>query len=145
MNSNWKYNPEMLKSGQNRRFFCSVRPWNLTDDLEQLKGTSSRLCQALRLISQPLVNSNLGYSKGTPKSGQNQWFFCPVWTWKLMDDFEKQKGTSFMLLQALCIFSKPSANSNSVTVWKHQNRGKFVLTSVTLTFDLLYGHHFSQW
>ena len=33
---NWKrsYSPETLNSGQNRRFFCPVWPWNLTDDLE---------------------------------------------------------------------------------------------------------------
>ena len=29
--------------------------------------------------------------------------FCPVWPWKLTDDLEKQQGTSYMLLQALCI------------------------------------------
>ena len=29
--------------------------------------------------------------------------FCPVWPWNLMDDLEKQKSTSSMLLQALQI------------------------------------------
>ena len=38
-------------------------------------------------------------------------FFCPVWPWNLTDDLEKQQGTSSMLLQALCIISKPSVNS----------------------------------
>ena len=39
-------------------------------------------------------------------------FFCAVWPWNLTDDLGKQKGTSFMLLQALCIISKPSVNWN---------------------------------
>ena len=37
---------------------------------------------------------------------------CPVWTWKLTNDLEKQKGTSSILHQALCIISNPSAKSN---------------------------------
>ena len=40
-------------------------------------------------------------------------FFCPAWPWNLTDDIEKQQGTSSMLLQALCIISQPSVNSNS--------------------------------
>ena len=30
-----------------------------------------------------------------------------MWPWNLTDDLEKQKGTSSMLLQALCIISEP--------------------------------------
>ena len=33
VNSNWRYNPETLNSGQNWRFFCPVWHWNLTDDI----------------------------------------------------------------------------------------------------------------
>ena len=45
------------------------------------------------------------------KFGWKSAIFCPVWPWNSTDDLEKQKGTSFMLLQALCINSKPSVNS----------------------------------
>ena len=38
--------------------------------------------------------------------------FCSVWPWNLMDDLEKQEGTSSMLLQALCIISSSYVNSN---------------------------------
>ena len=44
----------------------------------------------------------------------------PIWVkfgavrpWNLTDDLAKQKGTSSMLLQALCIISYPLVNSNS--------------------------------
>ena len=36
----------------------------------------------------------------------------PVWPWNLMDDLGKQKSTSSMLLQALCIILYPLVNSN---------------------------------
>ena len=38
--------------------------------------------------------------------------FQPMWPWNLMDDLEKQKGTSRILYQALCIISNPSVSSN---------------------------------
>ena len=37
---------------------------------------------------------------------RSKWaIFCHVWPWNLKDDFEKQQGTSSMLLQAFCIIS----------------------------------------
>ena len=38
--------------------------------------------------------------------------FCPVWSWNLMDDHEKQQGTSPKQHQALCIISSSYVNSN---------------------------------
>ena len=35
VNSNWNYSPKTPDSGQNRRFFCHVWPWNLINDLEK--------------------------------------------------------------------------------------------------------------
>ena len=55
---------------------------------------------------------NWSYSPETLNLGQNRQFFCPVWPWNLTDALEKQWGTSPMLLQALCIISQPSMNSN---------------------------------
>ena len=44
--------------------------------------------------------------------GSKSAIFCPLWPWNLTDALEKQLGTSSMLLQALCIISQPSVNSN---------------------------------
>ena len=49
---------------------------------------------------------------GNAQFGSKSAIYCPVWLSNLMDDLGKQKGTSSMLLQALCITSKPSVNSN---------------------------------
>ena len=58
------------------------------------------------------MNSNWSYSPETLNSGQNWWFFCPMWPWNLMNDLGKQQGTSSILRQAFCIISKLSVNSN---------------------------------
>ena len=42
---------------------------------------------------------------GNAQVGSTLVIFCPVWPWDLMDDLEKQFGTSSMLLQALCSIS----------------------------------------
>ena len=64
-------------------------------------------------------------------------FFCPAWPWKLMDDLEKQKGTSSVLLQILCVISNPLVNSNlsysPETLNSGQNRD--FLSCVILKFD----------
>ena len=67
-------------------------------------------------------------------SGQNWQFFCPVWPWNLMDDLEKQQGTSSMLLQALCIISSHWWIQTRVTVRKRPIWVKFddFLSRVTL-------------
>ena len=49
---------------------------------------------------------------GNAQFGSNLMIFRAVWPWNLTDDFEKQQGTSSMLLQALCIISWPLVNSN---------------------------------
>ena len=63
--------------------------------------------------------------------------FCPMWPWQLMDDIEKPIGHLFYATArishhflAMCKFE--------LELWsgKAQNGAKFVLASVTLTFDL---------
>ena len=54
----------------------------------------------------------LELQSGNVQFGSKSAIFCPVWPWNLTDDLEIQKGTSCMLLQALCIISQPSLNSN---------------------------------
>ena len=63
--------------------------------------------------------------------------FCPVWPWNLMDNLGKQKGTSSILHQALCIISNPLVNSN----WSYSPENSIwvkisnFLSCVTLKFD----------
>ena len=71
--------------GSNSTIFRAVRPWNLTDDLEKQKGTSSMLLQALCCISYPLVNSNWSNSPLTPNLGQIWRFLepCDLEIWRM--------------------------------------------------------------
>ena len=46
------------------------------------------------------------------KIGFKSSIFRSMWPWNLMDDLEKQQGTSSVLHQALCIISNPLVNSN---------------------------------
>ena len=80
------------------------------------------------------VNSNSNYS---PETGQNRRFFCPVWAWNLTDDLEKQQDAVSVPMQDLCIIF--------VAMWEFklelrsrnaQTGAKFVLTSMTLSFNL---------
>ena len=60
------------------------------DDLEKQMGTSSVLCHALCIISNPLVNSNWSYSPETLNLCQNgDFLFCVTlkfhrWPWKII-------------------------------------------------------------
>ena len=61
--------------------FLAVWPWNLTDDFEELKGTSSKQHQALCIIiSSPYLNSNWSYGPETAKLGHD---LCDLdlWPW----------------------------------------------------------------
>ena len=46
------------------------------------------------------------------KIGFKSLIFGPMWPGNLMEDLKKQQGTSSILCPALCVISKPSANSN---------------------------------
>ena len=63
---------------------------------------------------------------------KNSTIFRAVWPWYLADDLEKQQGTSSKQHQALCIISSLYVNSN----WSYSPETGWVVTSVTLTFDL---------
>ena len=72
-----------------KSIFQPIWPWNLMDDLEiwwmTLKNNSmtSLLCQALCIISNPLVNSNWSHSPERHNSGQIWQFFvlCDLNIW----------------------------------------------------------------
>ena len=57
--------------------FFPVWPWNLMDNIGKQQGTSSILHQALCIISNPSVKSNLSYSPETLNSGKIGDFFVP--------------------------------------------------------------------
>ena len=68
--------------------------------------------------------------------GSKSAIFCPVWPRNLMEDIEKQKGTSSILHQALCTISKPWVNSNWGYSLKTLNLGQNQrLSHVTLKFN----------
>ena len=93
-------------------FVCPVWPWNSTDDLEKQQGTSSMLLQALCIIrSHQWIQTGITVRKRSilVKIGE---FFCPVWLSNSMNDYQKQKCTSSILLYAFSIISKPLATSN---------------------------------
>ena len=47
----------------------------------------------------------LDLQSGNVQFGSKSAIFCPVRPWNLKDDLQKQQGTSYMLLQSLCIIS----------------------------------------
>ena len=66
--------------GENWQIFLAVWPWNLTDDLEKQKGTSSKQHQALCFISSSYVQSNWSYGPETAKWGHD---LCDLDLWPL--------------------------------------------------------------
>ena len=64
-------------------------------------------------------------------------FFCPARPSNFTDNLEKQKGTSSILRQDLCIISKPSVNSNLGCSPETPNLGQNqrFFSRVTLRFD----------
>ena len=55
-----------------------------------LEICSSILCQALCILSNPLVNSNWSYRIDKLNAGQNWRIFGPMWPLNLMDDFKQR-------------------------------------------------------
>ena len=102
--------------------FQPLWPWNLMDDLEKLQGTSSILHQALSIISNPSVNSNLSYSLETINLGQNWQFFVPcdleIW-WMTLEN----NGAPLLYYIKLCAsFQSHGPIKTRVTVRKRSIR-----------------------
>ena len=117
---NWPSNH--TQTGFKSSIFQPVWSWYLMDDL---KNNRVPLPYYIKLYASfPLVNSNWSYSLETLNSGQNWRFFWPMWPWNLMDDLEKQQGTSSILCQAFCIISKLSVNTNWSYSLEMLNLGK---------------------
>ena len=78
----------------------------------------------------------LELQSGNTQFGSKLAIYCPMWPQNLMDDLRKTIGTSPMLLQALCLISKPSVNSNLNHSPETQFKSKSaILSCVTLKFD----------
>ena len=85
VNSNWSYSPETHIWGQNWWFFCPVWPWNLTDDLEKNRATSSFVHHFKAICA-----FKLELQSGSNQFGSKSIIFRPVWPWNLTGDLEKQ-------------------------------------------------------
>ena len=111
MNSNFNYSPETPNLGQIQRFLepCDLEIWRMTLQ----NNRAPLLCYSKLSTSFVAIGEfKLELQSGNAQSGSNLTIFRAVWRWNLTDDLAKQKGTSSMLLQALCIISWPLVNSN---------------------------------
>ena len=116
----------------NSTIFRAVWPWNLTGDLEKQLGTSSMLLQALCIIWEPLVNSNLSYSPETPNLGQIRRFLepCDLEIWRMT--LKNNRAPLLSNIKLYASFHHHMWIQTWVTVRKQLS---WVVTSVTLTFD----------
>ena len=129
VNWNWSYSPETLNSGQNRRFCWprDLKIWRMA--LKNNRAPflycstpfyTSRAAHHFKAIGQ----FKMDLQSGNAQFGSKSATFCSVWPWDLMDGLEKQKGTSSVLRQALCIISQPSVNSNWIYSLETPNLGQ---------------------
>ena len=132
-----EFKPELqsrnVQSGPKSMIFLAVWPCNLTDDLEKQKGTSPKHCQAICIISSSYVNSNLSYSPETPNLGQIGRFLepCDLEIWRIT--LKNNRAPLLSIIKLYVSFHHHMWIQTGVTVRK---RLGWVLTSVTLTFDL---------
>ena len=100
----------LLKSDSNHQFFspCALEVWWMI-----LENKMAPLLYYVELCASFQIHrwTQTGSTVRNTQFGSKLAISFPVWPWNLTDDLEKQQGTSSMLLQALCIISKPSVNS----------------------------------
>ena len=105
------------------------------DDLEKQQGTSSRLHQALCIISKPLVYSNWSYNQEMLNSGKNWWFsvLCDleIWQMTLKNMMTSSNGNIFCITGPLYgEFTGPSEFPTQ--------------RPVTLSFDVYFDPHLNK-
>ena len=111
VNWNWSYSPETLNSGRNLLYsvLCDFQIWWMSlENNGRVFHAKSSFIHHFRSIGEVKLELQSGNAKFVPKLAIS----CPAWTWKLMNDLEKQKGTSSILHQALWNISKPWVKSN---------------------------------
>ena len=95
------------------------------------------LCQALCIISEPLVESHWSYSPEMPNSGQNRTFFvpCDLKIWQMT--LKNNRVPLLCYIKVCASFHSHQRFQAGVTVWKCSLRVKILnfLSCVTLKFD----------
>ena len=121
------------QSRSNSTIFRAVWPWNLMDDLEKQQGTSPKHYQAICIISSTYMHSNWNYSPETPNLGQIQRFWepCDLEIWRMT--LKNNRAPLLSNVKLYASFHHHMWIQTEVTVRK---RLSWVVTSVTLTFDL---------
>ena len=145
VNLNWRYNPEAPNLGQNQRLFvpCDLEIWWITLKNNKAPFLSYfKLCVLFR--SHQSIENGVAVRK-SPIRVKIGDFLSHVtlkfdgWPWKSIGHLFYVSSSFVHHLVAIYEFKLESENAKIGT--------KFVLTSVTLTFDLdlLHGHHFCWW
>ena len=91
----------------NSLIFQPVWPWNLMYNLEKIIGHLFYTTSSFVYHFKSIGEFKLKLQSGNAQFGSKSAIFCPVWPWNLMDEHGKQKGSSSILHQALCIISYP--------------------------------------
>ena len=106
MNFNWCYQAKTLKSETNRSHFALCDLHICQKSLKNIYGTHYKLCTSFQ--SHPFIQTIVAVRKrpNRVKIGD----CLPRMTLNVIYDLEKHYSTYFMLLQSLCIISKPSLN-----------------------------------
>ena len=128
VSSVWSYSLETLNSGQNQRFCCSISPRNLSDDPEN-NGAPLLYTSSLVHHFKAIGESKLELQSGNAQIGSKSAILCLVRPWNLMDDLEKQKGTSRFVRHFKTIVNSSWSISPEIGV----KIGDF-LSDVTLNF-----------
>ena len=132
VNSNWSYSPETPNLGQIWWFLepCDLEIWWMT-----LKNNRAHLLCYFKLCAafHSQVNSNWSYSPETPNLGQICRFLapCDLEIWR--KTFKNNRASLLSNIKLYVSFHHHMWIQTGVTVRK---RLSWVVTSVTLTFDL---------
>ena len=116
------------QSRSNSKIFKAVWPWNLTNDLEKQRGTSSNQHQAICIISSSYLNSNWSYSPEMAKLGCD---LCDLDLWPLT--------LTFCMDLTLVI-----GNFMMIRWWEHSQKGVTDGTRQTDIFQCEQTHNMMQ-
>ena len=118
-------------------FFCPGWLWKLMYDLEKQQGISSILRQALCIISNPLVKSNLSYSLETPSQVKIGDFFVLRDLENWLMTLQNNRAPLLCCFNLCASFHSQWWIQTGVIVWKRPNWLKIdnFFSCVTLKFD----------
>ena len=132
MNSNWSYCPETLNSGQNRQF---VVPRDLEIWWMTFKNNRAPLPCYIKLFAS--FQSHRWIQTWVTVRKRSIWVkigdFCPVWLWIWRMTLKNNRAPLQSNIKLYASFHHHMWIQTGVTVRK---RLSWVMTSVTLTFDL---------